>query len=213
MGQYFKALCLDKKQCLYSWDFENGAKLMEHSWRGNNYVEIVVNHLAPGGPWHKKRLVWAGDYADEGKFLDIKFSKKDIEKLSNELVNVLDMPQEEMLSHYNLYNVASICFNRVKPVITEEPSAISYNVFVNHSKKEFFEFDKRSDTLDKLGDDDEWLVHPLPLLVCDGNGRGGGDYCGSDPEELVGHWAGDIISTELTRPKGFTQIYPSFREE
>ena len=29
---------------------------------------------------------------------------------------------------------------------------------------------------DTMPNNDDWLVHPLPLLTCEGNGRGGGDY-------------------------------------
>jgi hypothetical protein len=42
----------------------------------------------------------------------------------------------------------------------------------------------------------EDVLHPLPLLTAEGNGRGGGDFRGDDPQNLVGSWARDLISVE-----------------
>lgn len=59
-----------------------------------------------------------------------------------------------------------------------------YPYIVNHSKKEYI--DKR-----KLKNH----IHPLPILTSEGNGRGGGDYRGSN-EEVAGTWARDVLSVE-----------------
>ena len=72
---------------------------------------------------------------------------------------------------------------------------------VNHDKKQFV--DKTKVPKDKDG----WRIHPLPLLTCEGNGRGGGDFRGES--ELVGSWARDIISVESKKadiPKGYTEV-------
>ncbi len=70
MGQYYKTMLKPKGSkvwnCFSPWDFDNGAKLMEHSYIGNsltNYVKNLILHT----PMH---LVWAGDYADEEKGKD-----------------------------------------------------------------------------------------------------------------------------------------------
>ena len=51
-----------------SYDYGNGAKLMEHSYIGNNFVEAVefllINDGEDKGRWADSRIVWAGDYAD-----------------------------------------------------------------------------------------------------------------------------------------------------
>ena len=64
MGQYFKAVFLNAKEepsaHVSSYDFGNGAKLMEHSWRLNNFVRFVEKILIH----NPIRLVWSGDYAD-----------------------------------------------------------------------------------------------------------------------------------------------------
>jgi hypothetical protein len=72
MGQYYKPCLLDKrKRTVKSWvlthDYKNGLKLMEHSWIGNNFMNIIETLLSPGGAWYKQPLVWAGDYAEPKK--------------------------------------------------------------------------------------------------------------------------------------------------
>ena len=64
MGQYYQPTSVDKLEFVYSHDFGEGLKLMEHSWKGNKLVKIVENLLSKGQAWHKNRLVWAGDYAE-----------------------------------------------------------------------------------------------------------------------------------------------------
>ena len=74
MGQGYHAIILAEKrsnadaETIRTWvhphEFSNGYKLMEHSYIGNNFVEAVEYLLSPLGMFHKSRLVWAGDYAD-----------------------------------------------------------------------------------------------------------------------------------------------------
>ena len=45
MGQYYEAVSIDKKEFLESYDYGNGAKLMEHSYIGNFFVAAVVSRL------------------------------------------------------------------------------------------------------------------------------------------------------------------------
>lgn len=70
MGQYYKPVILaDNKTTIlsfmYSWDYGNGSKLMEHSWQGNNFVGLFETLIYQ----NPQRVVWAGDYADECKRL------------------------------------------------------------------------------------------------------------------------------------------------
>lgn len=71
MGQYFQAVILDPateqttiKAAIHPWDYDNGAKLAEHSWMKNLFVQTVESRFLPGGEFYKHRLAWAGDYAD-----------------------------------------------------------------------------------------------------------------------------------------------------
>ena len=48
--------------CSHSpWDYDGGAKLMEHAYIGEGVVEAVMQQIAE----NPARVVWAGDYADE----------------------------------------------------------------------------------------------------------------------------------------------------
>ena len=65
MGQYYKAVFLTENNkplaSVVSYDFGNGAKLMEHSWLKNPFVRFVERQLMVT----PQKVVWAGDYADE----------------------------------------------------------------------------------------------------------------------------------------------------
>lgn len=72
MGQYYKNVILKKDYkttetnptivSLFAHDYNNGLKLMEHSWVGNHFVKSAMQLIAlyKGYPF-----VWCGDYADE----------------------------------------------------------------------------------------------------------------------------------------------------
>ena len=99
MGQYYAAINFDKRQKVLPWDYVNGAKLMEFSWQGNNFMEAVENLL--NNEWKGDRVLFVGDYAesyitDKAEFdyipyltsLADEFGTKD---LSNRLVKPLDL--------------------------------------------------------------------------------------------------------------------------
>jgi hypothetical protein len=85
-------------------------------------------------------------------------------------------------------------YNLIYPGIK---NTTEYRFVVNHSKKQFV--DKS-----KIPTRDGLTLHPLPLLTCEGNGRGGGDYRDDCP--IVGSWARDIISVEKEVPDDFEEI-------
>lgn len=176
MGQYYRVVNLTKKEFMYP----RWIKLMEHSWVGNSCLMAVTNLLSPGNPWHKTKLVWAGDYMDEGLF--IRSKKK------------------------TLYREAS---DKYKEVSIEIPDGPDIYIFVNHTKKEYFDLRK----LDL--DAPDGTIHPLSILTSSGNGRGGGDYrpIDEESEEYVGTWAGDIISAEFEIPSKYKEIFPNFKEK
>ena len=79
----------------------------------------------------------------------------------------------------------------------------------NHTKKEFV-------NKSKTPNNDGWQIHPLPLLTCESNGRGGGDFNREDPNNLVGSWCNDIISVESRKPTkkmGFTELVFDLKED
>ena len=174
MGQYYKPINLDKKQWVSSHEYDNGLKLMEHSWIGNTFVSVVENLIAAGGAWCGDRIVWAGDYADEEK------GRKN-----------------------NLYTIIGTDKNKIKPGVIKR----NFRYVVNLDTEEFVDT-KKVPLSDVYTDDKgkEWpfQMHPLPILTCEGNGRGGGDFRKDDV--MVGIWARHRVTVSKTKPKGYTEI-------
>lgn len=136
MGQYYKPIILkkDKKTVvsfMYSHDYSNGLKLMEHSYLKNDFVRTFETLIAK----NPQPVLWGGDYAEAEK------GRKN---------NAYRRCTEE---------------KKVKPVVSNK----SLRYIVNHTKKLFV--DKQA-----VPDVDGWQIHPLPLLTCEGNGQGGGDF-------------------------------------
>jgi hypothetical protein len=187
MGQYYKPTIINENNevvaWMYSHKYDNGLKLMEHSYIGNNFVETFERLLTVEGGYHKSRVVWAGDYADDEPGV--------IVEIDGEPVNV------------NLYGLCNDK-NEVKP--TERISS-EYRYVVNHTKKQFV--DKTKVPVDN----DDYAIHPLPLLTCEGNGLGGGDYYTDkiDEQNLIGTWARDIISIEKEVPTDYEEIEFNFK--
>ena len=76
MGQYYMPTLKDetgKIETLYSHDFNNGLKLMEHSYIGNNFVSAVCDCISN----EPKRVWWLGDYAETDDFYD-KYSENSL---------------------------------------------------------------------------------------------------------------------------------------
>lgn len=175
MGQYYKPILLDEsgkpEAWAYSHDYNNGLKLMEHSYIGNNFVQRVEAELVE----KPRRLVWAGDYAKHEPDMDD-----------------------------NLYGMLDDS-NKLHP----GGITIECRYLINHDKKQYVNLDKVEDD----GDPQYPLrIHPLPLLTCEGNGQGGGDFRGDSP--LVGSWARDHIqlTNTLDGLVGFTELVPAFSE-
>jgi hypothetical protein len=181
MGQYYSPVSMEKKEHVCSHDYANGMKLMEHSWIGNNFVAVVEELIAEGGRWYGDRIVWAGDYADP---------------------EVPEIPNPKNGSKpSNLFDIVGD--NKIEP----KPSETEFRYIINLDTKEFV--DKRKVPVSETWTDSEdknWdcKIHPLPLLTCEGNGRGGGDYHGE--HELIGKWARQRVTVSTRKPKGYKEI-------
>lgn len=103
-----------------------------------------------------------------------------------------DYADAEPGTETNLYNMCDDS-NHVHSETSTDLTG--YHYLVNQSKKVFF--DKRhwfyGERLSKLP------YHLLPILTCDGNGRGGGDI--QDAPDWVGSWAKDVVALENTPPQ------------
>jgi hypothetical protein len=186
MGQYYIAIILAEdghriRLCMCASSYRSGVKLMEHSYINCNFIKAFEYLISPDGGYHKSRIVWAGDYAD----------------------NEIDSNGKPDCSG-NLYHIALNYVADSKPPVRD---TTKYRYIVNHTKRVYI--DKQT-----LGDinNDNFIIHPLPLLVSEGNGRGGGDYSGLN-EELCGTWARDIISVESELPLEYTLFGHKFTED
>jgi hypothetical protein len=195
MGQYYKPVNLDKKEYMYTHDFKTrfirqdgkimylgqGLKLMEHSYINNPVMNAVESMIIPGGGWYRNRLVWAGDYADH------------------------EPGYEKTPQGYDV-NISSIMDDegtKIRP--SSKKVDKKYRYLTNHTKQLVI------DLLKIKEDQDGWKIHPLSLLVCEGNGRGGGDFIGEDSR--IGTWSRDMISLEESVIDGYKLMSGQFTEE
>ena len=110
-----------------------------------------------------------------------------------------DYADNENNSDENLYKMTEL-FSSFQQIYKN----IGLNFIVNHTKKLFV--DNRPNIRKR---NEQYPIHPLALLICEGNGRGGGDYNGTD-YELLGTWARDNISMEFDKPNGYEELVCDF---
>lgn len=115
MGQYYIPI-LKRRYSITKYDpydYEEGRKLMEHSYQGNHLVNVVVNELIDN-PAH---LAWVGDYADIEDY-----KGKTCEELAKKFI--------ELRKNNDNY-------------ITDDDTAeYELEYFINHTKKEYFKLDR-----------------------------------------------------------------------
>jgi hypothetical protein len=117
MGQYYKAIILAEKtgkkeyiRISFNPPYNEGMKLMEHSYINNSFVGIIEYLISPEGMFYKSRLVWAGDYAN---------TEEDSDK------NLYFLAKDEDEEHFP--NIIKKYFSVIK----------KYNFIINHTKKEY----------------------------------------------------------------------------
>lgn len=103
MGQYYVIANLDKQELLAPHDFNHGAKLMEFVSSSDGIMMALGLLLASGngrgggdcrssniliGSWAGDRVVVAGDYGDEGLYIEelLKKSKKDEQSVDQDRI-------------------------------------------------------------------------------------------------------------------------------
>lgn len=217
MGQYYRGVVLGKttkrvkriivKQAYCCYAHNNGAKLMEHSYVGNWYVKAYEQAL--GGKFYGYPFVWVGDYADE-------MFNTDVYTKAHEFIDNVTKRKAKKKGYYlNGFVFEKLCKDGfiekadesdfVEKVITNDNAdkVDTFKYIVNLDKKEAVAMPEFKE--------DEWTIHPLPLLCASGNGRGGGDYSGIN-EKKVGIWAYDRIGMTNELPDGFKLIEIDFKE-
>lgn len=113
-----------------------------------------------------------------------------------------DYADHEAGAEENLYTLAE---TELKP--ESKPRPLEFHYLVNYTKREVVDLN----TIEKDEDEYGFRIHPLPLLTCEGNGRGGGDFHGQDAR--IGTWARDSIGIEEGIPEGFSLINGQFKEQ
>ena len=232
MGQYYHPTIMGKRYGVHGWlyshEYNNGLKLMEHSYLGNDFVNAVlrkINH-------QPMRIAWMGDYA-ESPYID-----KDAPDTPDNPHMAIE-PYMRKLPKADFMRIWQSVYGEVEdgqrlkakaPKIHPEPlegfdSPDRFDgwYLINHSANEYVDlgkFQKENGWVESWTDRDGqkvsyWMaVHPLPLLTACGNNRGGGDYHEKYPDyDLVGIWAFDLIEFASYKPVGFTERIVKFKEE
>jgi hypothetical protein len=111
MGQYYIAAFIApnanpndiKHEDIIAWkcpyQFNNGSKLMEHSYIKNNFMSAVENSLSPKGMFYKYRLIWAGDYADEESCGENIYTIANMSKNKIDMNNVAPFSYRYIVNH------------------------------------------------------------------------------------------------------------------
>jgi len=193
MGQYYKIIFLAENE-----DPESNPEVVRHCMSGHQYGSGVklMEHSYVGNP-----CVKVVEYllSQQGPFYKTR------------LVWAGDYADTETYGEGQGQNLYHITEEREDWLVFSLPRGFdnsAYRYVVNHTKKEYI--DKSKCREDSYG----YTIHPLPLLVSEGNGGGGGDYRGHN-DDLCGRWARDVISLERDLPsgeRGFTELDCEFRE-
>ena len=110
-------------------------------------------------------------------------------------------------------NLYQRCLDKLEQHPTTQLIAKDCRFVVNHTKKEFVDTYKVKQITAKWASDSDFRIHPLPLLTCEGNGQGGGDFFGKDKNKIIGTWARNLISVEPEAPQGYKEINFDLNEE
>jgi hypothetical protein len=214
MGQYYRLTILKKnwkqakqpvEMSLSSYDFDNGAKLMEFSYLGNSYMHAIEKLLGDEheGSYAGHPFVCCGDYADP---INTRFGEADMYRMACDKI--------EACKKYVASKPSKLYRHLVREWENESDHLPDYRFIVNESKKEYCIIPKYNP--------EKWVIHPLSILCCDGNGRGSGDYPmyeeDDNPKKYkkwdcghVGIWAYDRIRLTNKRPIGYKKIVTRFK--
>lgn len=201
MGQYYKAVLIHADGTINTLNphkYENGMKLLEHSYVGNNFVNTVLTQI-----WHNPTCIaWIGDYSDsrEGDPYESIFSKDVFMNIYNTVWKGERDIRPDPRALLTIKNCRRYFVNHTKKVYIDMKEYVKQNKW--HEEGEYFVRCKNGSRRKRKYSYD-MAINPLPLLTACGNGRGGGDYHEGNPDyDKVGLWAFDIIEFTGHNPKG-----------
>lgn len=196
MGQYYNVVMeetkKDGKRIQYINDY-CGAKLMEHSYIGNDFTDFVCGKLMN----NPMRVTWYGDYADESSL-----PNKEAAKFYNENKEMENI----WVNEETIKESKNIWVNK-ETLKNYGPIDINNKYLVNHTLKCYINMKLYCFENDNLG----WIVNPLAILTAISNGAGSGDYYGENKEK-AGLWAWHIVEFTEEAPKDYEQVEFTFYE-
>lgn len=202
MGQYYAPVVIDQRENpTVMWWFlahiyGNGLKLMEHSYVGNELVRAVETFLRMDGGM---RLVWAGDYADP-------------ESCGENLYQLTGSGEEDGYGRCVAIRAGlEPLYPGYEPTlteITEKCKVLDIPLAEDEDCRYVINLDTGCYVDTALAprpyEDFDAKLHPLPILTCEGNGRGGGDYHGET--SVVGSWARRRVTVSGRVPQGYSEV-------
>jgi len=185
MGQYWRVIAKDR---------DGKVTVYDRSVDGEYTAAKLMEHSWWGNPFcralcativdNPRRIAWVGDYAD--------YDLDDMDiGFKYEDVWGDDAPDVGLAS--------------------TEFSMDDVKYLVDDTERQYVDLAKYKAASEESGG---WVIHPLPILTCVGNGHGGGDYHPGDglSGEFVGAWCFDRVYLSNTLPDGYEEISPVFRE-
>lgn len=179
MGQYYNVVTRNKDGLIQAYNREvDGEYTMAKLMEHSWWFNDFVSTITKMLYHNPMQIAWVGDYADSAD-------------------NIKDVFMSEQI-----YEAAWGDDNKTLGV-KKDVLLLDGKFLVNHRDKTYVNCDQYKFLSDL--DDEGMIIHPLPLLTCVGNGRGGGDYDGENME-YVGSWYLNEISIEDEPPAGYTKL-------
>ena len=226
MGQYYRFVNIDKWEYISPRDFDIGTRLMEWSYKNNEFVKAMCSLMQ--NQWKGDRVYIVGDYASSQGYKDTCYTsllvniEKELGFYDKCSVNG-DGHRSEYLT--TLYEFAD---NNFVNISNEVETSRTARYVYNHSQKVYLDLCHANiawihGSAYKNKDECREIkvsavqYSPLPLLLAMGNGLGGGDYTGEFDQDLVGSWCKDVTQLELTTSKlsnckHYKEFKPNFSE-
>lgn len=195
MGQYYKPMSLDTKEYLVSHKYGNGLKLMEHSYYKNNFVAEVIHLLM--NEWNTHQVLWSGDYSDNA---DYEWNENIFNEINPQKYNY-------SMTDYGAFKSCDLSEEEYEKVEKDVENITENYAFVNYDKEIYCK-------LDCCPVINGWQISPIPLLLANSNGRGGGDYRSEHDYEKVGSWAYDKVGIipNVNVPTSYKKVEYNFHE-
>ena len=201
MGQYYQIINIDKRERIHPHHLDNGAKLMEWCYVGNEMTNALMNKLRKD--WRGDRVYIVGDYADLSDRSE--YWANAYEEAITEL-NIADTVNHDGVKIDSLYKVgyadedSEQYVKDISKDVCTKGSALRY--IVNRKFGKYIDITHCPTSRTGINEEDGTLwnmyVHPLPLLIAMGNNRGGGDYRENSPGfEYVGSWCDSVRWIEV----------------